>query len=153
MLLGFAPWMQLTMHGFNLLHQFWIHTPFVKRMGFLEYFLNTPSHHRVHHGVNDIYIDRNYAGALIIWDRLFGALETASSDQVALLGIEPDAKAGTVLITGDSLSYLAALSYVLNLSQVDGLTGVQLVRHEAKANDLRGAVGFTVSAAWNGARK
>lgn len=87
------------------------------------------------------------------WERLFGALETASSDQVALLGIEPDAKAGTVVITGDSKSYLAALSYVLNLSQVDGLTGVQLVRHEAKANDPRGAVGFTVSAAWNGARK
>jgi sterol desaturase/sphingolipid hydroxylase (fatty acid hydroxylase superfamily) len=72
MLLGFAPWMQLLVHGFNLLHQFWIHTPFVKRMGFLEYFLNTPSHHRVHHGVNDKYIDRNYAGALIVWDRLFG---------------------------------------------------------------------------------
>ena len=87
------------------------------------------------------------------WERLFGALETASSDQVALLGIEPDAKAGTVLITADSKSYLAALSYVLNLSQVEGLTGVQLVRHEAKANDPRGAVSFTVSAAWNGARK
>jgi len=87
------------------------------------------------------------------WERLFGALEAAASDQVALLGIEPDAKAGTVVITGDSKSYLAALSYVLNLSQVEGLSGVQLVRHEAKANDPRGAVSFTVSAAWNGARK
>ncbi len=87
------------------------------------------------------------------WERLFGALEAASSDQVALLGLEPDAKAGTVLITGDSKSYLAALSYVLNLSQVEGLSGVQLVRHEAKASDPRGAVSFTVSAAWNGARK
>lgn len=87
------------------------------------------------------------------WERLFGALETASSDQVALLGIEPDAKAGTVVITGDSKSYLAALSYVLNLSQAEGLTGVQLVRHEAQANDPRGAVSFAVSAAWNGARK
>ena len=73
MLLGFAPWMQLMMHGFNLLYQFWIHTPFVKRMGALEYVLNTPSHHRVHHGVNDIYLDRNYAGVLIIWDRIFGS--------------------------------------------------------------------------------
>jgi hypothetical protein len=87
------------------------------------------------------------------WNRLFGALESASNDEVALLGIEPDAKAGTVLITGDSKSYLAALSYVLNLSQVEGLSGVQLVRHEAKAGDPRGAVSFTVSAAWNGARK
>ena len=87
------------------------------------------------------------------WQRLFGALETASSDQVALLGVEPDAKAGTVLITGDSQSYLAALSYVLNLSHAEGLSGVQLVRHEAKANDPRGAVSFSVSAAWNGAQR
>ena len=69
------------------------------------------------------------------WDRLFGALESASNDQVALLGIEPDPKAGTVLITGDSKNYLAALSYVLNLSKAEGLGGVQLVRHEAKSND------------------
>ena len=73
MLLGFAPWMFALMHGFNLIYQFWIHTRFVKRMGFLEYILNTPSHHRVHHGVNNPYLDKNYAGVLIIWDRLFGS--------------------------------------------------------------------------------
>lgn len=73
MLLGFAPWMFALMHGFNLIYQFWIHTRFVKRMGWLEYVLNTPSHHRVHHGVNNPYLDKNYAGVLIIWDRLFGS--------------------------------------------------------------------------------
>ena len=73
MLLGFAPWMFAVMHGFNLIYQFWIHTRFIDRLGWLEYVLNTPSHHRVHHGVNDAYIDRNYAGVLIIWDRLFGS--------------------------------------------------------------------------------
>jgi len=73
MLLGFAPWMFALMHGFNLIYQFWIHTRFVKRMGFLEYILNTPSHHRLHHGVNNPYLDKNYAGVLIIWDRLFGS--------------------------------------------------------------------------------
>ena len=72
MLLGFAPWMFFIMHGFNLIYQFWIHTKFIKSLGPLEYILNTPSHHRVHHGVNDQYIDKNYAGALIIWDRIFG---------------------------------------------------------------------------------
>jgi len=72
MLLGFAPWMFALMHGFNLIYQFWIHTRFVKRLGPLEYVFNTPSHHRVHHGVNDRYLDKNYAGALIIWDRMFG---------------------------------------------------------------------------------
>lgn len=72
MLLGFAPWMFFIMHGFNLIYQFWIHTKFIKSLGPLEYILNTPSHHRVHHGINDQYLDKNYAGALIIWDRIFG---------------------------------------------------------------------------------
>lgn len=73
MLLGFAPWMFALMHGFNLIYQFWIHTKLIKRLGPLEWILNTPSHHRVHHGVNNAYLDKNYAGVLIIWDRLFGS--------------------------------------------------------------------------------
>jgi sterol desaturase/sphingolipid hydroxylase (fatty acid hydroxylase superfamily) len=72
MLLGFAPWMFFVMHGLNLLYQFYIHTRFVKRLGFLESFMNTPSHHRVHHGANDVYLDKNYAGVLIVWDKMFG---------------------------------------------------------------------------------
>lgn len=72
MLLGFAPWMFALMHGFNLIYQFWVHTKFIDRLGWLEYVMNTPSHHRVHHGVNEQYLDKNYAGALIIWDRMFG---------------------------------------------------------------------------------
>jgi sterol desaturase/sphingolipid hydroxylase (fatty acid hydroxylase superfamily) len=80
MLLGFAPWMFALMHGFNLIYQFWIHTRFVKRLGWAEYVLNTPSHHRVHHGVNDAYLDRNYAGVLIIWDRLCGTFVDESEE-------------------------------------------------------------------------
>ncbi|XP_071239026.1 alkylglycerol monooxygenase-like isoform X2 [Salvelinus alpinus] len=57
---------------FNLLYQFWIHTEVIRDMGPLEWVLNTPSHHRVHHGRNEYCIDKNYGGALIIWDRLFG---------------------------------------------------------------------------------
>jgi hypothetical protein len=87
------------------------------------------------------------------WEKLFGALESAANDQVALLGIEPDPKAGTVVISGDSKDYLAALSYVLNLSQAEALTRVQLVRHEVKGNDPRGPVSFAVSAAWSEARQ
>ena len=86
------------------------------------------------------------------WDRLFAALESAASDQVALLGIEPDPKAGTVVISGDSKDYLAALSYVLNLSRAEALNRVQLVRHEVKANDPQAPVSFAVSAGWNEAR-
>jgi len=73
MLIGFAPWMFALMHGFNIIYQFWIHTTFINRLGPLEYVLNTPSHHRVHHGVNNLYLDKNYAGVLIIWDKLFGS--------------------------------------------------------------------------------
>ncbi|CAL8247632.1 unnamed protein product [Lota lota] len=57
---------------FNLLYQFWIHTEVIKDLGPLEWILNTPSHHRVHHGRNLYCIDKNYGGVLIIWDRLFG---------------------------------------------------------------------------------
>lgn len=73
MLLGFAPWMFAVMHGFNLIYQFWIHTKLIDKLGWFEYIFNTPSHHRVHHGVNNPYLDKNYAGVLIIWDRLFGS--------------------------------------------------------------------------------
>lgn len=83
------------------------------------------------------------------WAKLFSALEAAASDQVALLAIEPDAKSGKVLISGDSKDYLAALSYVLNLSKTSGLADVQLVRHEVKKNDPQHAVSFQVSAAWS----
>jgi sterol desaturase/sphingolipid hydroxylase (fatty acid hydroxylase superfamily) len=62
-------------HALNLIYQFWIHTRAVEKLGPLELVLNTPSHHRVHHGVNPEYQDRNYAGVLIIWDRLFGTFE------------------------------------------------------------------------------
>jgi hypothetical protein len=81
------------------------------------------------------------------WDKLFGALESAASEQVALLSIQPDPKAGTVLISGDSKDYLAALTYVLNLSQAESLSRVHLARHETRPDATR-TVGFSVSAAW-----
>lgn len=74
-LVGFDPIMFLTLSSFNTLYQFWIHTRAIKSMGPLEWILNTPSHHRVHHGSNPKYIDRNHAGTLIIWDRLFGTFQ------------------------------------------------------------------------------
>lgn len=74
-LIGFSPVMFITVSSFNTLYQFWIHTRHIGRLGFLEWFLNTPSHHRVHHGKNPQYIDRNHGGMLIIWDRIFGTFE------------------------------------------------------------------------------
>ncbi len=73
--LGFDPVMILTAYALNLIYQFWIHTELIDRLGPLEWVLNTPSHHRVHHGTNLQYLDRNHAGMLIVWDRLFGTFE------------------------------------------------------------------------------
>jgi sterol desaturase/sphingolipid hydroxylase (fatty acid hydroxylase superfamily) len=71
-LLGFEPWMILTQQAVSLLYQYWLHTESIGRLGPLELVLNTPSHHRVHHGTNPEYLDRNHGGILILWDRLFG---------------------------------------------------------------------------------
>jgi sterol desaturase/sphingolipid hydroxylase (fatty acid hydroxylase superfamily) len=74
--LGFKTEWFLLMGAFNLLYQFWIHTEVIKNMpSWYEYLFNTPSHHRVHHGRNPEYIDRNHAGTLMIWDRMFGTFE------------------------------------------------------------------------------
>jgi len=71
-LIGVEPLMILAVQGISLVYQFWIHTELIDRMGPFENFFNTPSHHRVHHGRNVRYLDRNHGGILIIWDRLFG---------------------------------------------------------------------------------
>jgi sterol desaturase/sphingolipid hydroxylase (fatty acid hydroxylase superfamily) len=74
--LGLPPWMILLQQSISLLYQFFIHT---ERVGALwrpvELVMNTPSHHRVHHGANPQYLDKNYGGILIVWDRLFGTFE------------------------------------------------------------------------------
>ncbi len=74
--LGFKTEWFLLMGAFNLLYQFWIHTEVIKNMPrWFEYLFNTPSHHRVHHGRNPKYIDRNHAATLMIWDRIFGTFQ------------------------------------------------------------------------------
>ncbi len=74
-LLGIHPLVIVTTHSLNLIYQFWIHTELIGRLGPLEWVLNTPSHHRVHHGRNVRYLDRNHGGILIVWDRLFGTFQ------------------------------------------------------------------------------
>jgi sterol desaturase/sphingolipid hydroxylase (fatty acid hydroxylase superfamily) len=73
-LIGFPPAMVFFCAGLNLIYQFWIHTEAIKRMPrWFEAVMNTPSHHRVHHGVNPRYLDANYAGVFIVWDKMFGS--------------------------------------------------------------------------------
>jgi hypothetical protein len=72
---------------FSLLYQFWLHTELVPRLGWLEWVLNTPSHHRVHHASNPEYLDRNFGGTLIVFDRLFGTFVAQRPDLPCRYGL------------------------------------------------------------------
>lgn len=88
MLIGFHPVMVLFVGGLNLIYQFWIHTEAVARMPrWFEAIMNTPSHHRVHHAVNPRYLDTNYAGVFIIWDRMFGTFTPELASERPRYGI------------------------------------------------------------------
>ncbi len=86
-LIGFDPGMVIFFSGLSLIYQFWIHTEAITRLGPLEWVLNTPSHHRVHHARNPRYLDRNYAGVLIVWDRLFGTFEPETAAEPPRYGL------------------------------------------------------------------
>jgi sterol desaturase/sphingolipid hydroxylase (fatty acid hydroxylase superfamily) len=74
-IIGFSPAQIILMDEIAFFYQLFLHTDTMKSWGFLELFMNTPSHHRVHHGKNPQYLDKNYAAVLIIWDRFFGTFE------------------------------------------------------------------------------
>ena len=87
-LFGVPPGMLLTVGGINLVYQFWIHTEAIDRMPrWFEAVMNTPSHHRVHHATNPRYLDRNYAGVFIVWDRLLGTFTPERADDPVQYGI------------------------------------------------------------------
>ena len=86
-LFGFRPEWILFQQAVSLIYQFFIHTEQVHKLGPLEWVFNTPSHHRVHHAVNTRYLDRNHAGILIVWDRLFGTFVEESEDDPPVYGI------------------------------------------------------------------
>jgi sterol desaturase/sphingolipid hydroxylase (fatty acid hydroxylase superfamily) len=85
--IGFPPLMVLMFSAISLVYQFWIHTEIIGRMGPLEWVMNTPSHHRVHHAINAKYLDANYAGVLIIWDRMFGTFVPEADEDRPRYGI------------------------------------------------------------------
>jgi hypothetical protein len=74
--------------GFSLFYQDWLHTQAIRRMpAWFEYLFNTPSHHRVHHASNPQYVDRNYGGILMVWDRLFGTFARERDDEPCRYGL------------------------------------------------------------------
>lgn len=94
-LVGIEPALIETARGINLLYQFWIHTDAIGRLGPIEKLLNSPSHHRVHHGSNRQYLDRNHGSILIIWDRLFGTFEP--EDEPVVYGLTKNINSHNVL--------------------------------------------------------
>jgi sterol desaturase/sphingolipid hydroxylase (fatty acid hydroxylase superfamily) len=87
-LIGFPPEMVIFVGGLNLIYQFWIHTEVIHLMPrWFEAVMNTPSHHRVHHATNPRYLDRNYAGVFIVWDKWLGSFEPERDDDAPRYGI------------------------------------------------------------------
>jgi len=89
-LLGLHPDLIASARGINLLYQYWFHTDVIRRLGPFEAVFNTPSHHRVHHGSNPQYLDRNHGSILIVWDRLFGTFER--EDEPVVYGLTKNIK-------------------------------------------------------------
>jgi sterol desaturase/sphingolipid hydroxylase (fatty acid hydroxylase superfamily) len=85
--LGFSPVAVLAVVAANLLYQFWLHAAWIPRLGPLEWVFNTPSHHRVHHACNPEYLDCNYGGVLIVFDRLFGSFVQERDDITIRYGL------------------------------------------------------------------
>ena len=91
LLIGFPVEMVLFVGGINLIYQFWIHTEMIGRMPrWFEAVMNTPSHHRVHHATNPRYLDKNYAGVFIVWDKWFGTFIEEREDDRPRYGIVKD---------------------------------------------------------------
>jgi sterol desaturase/sphingolipid hydroxylase (fatty acid hydroxylase superfamily) len=121
-LLGIHPLVMMTAQAISLFYQFFLHTERIGRLGPLEWVLNTPSHHRVHHGKNLPYLDKNYGGILIVWDRLFGTFEAEG---------EP-VRFGLTHVVPVDKGVLHAFSHEL----------VDLARDVVTARSLRRALGF-----------
>ncbi|MBB6340458.1 sterol desaturase/sphingolipid hydroxylase (fatty acid hydroxylase superfamily) [Pseudomonas fluvialis] len=86
-LVGVPPLVFLTVAALNLLYQFWVHTRHIPKLGWFEWVFVSPSNHRVHHAQNPVYMDRNYGGVFIIWDRLFGTFQEELDEEPVIFGV------------------------------------------------------------------
>jgi sterol desaturase/sphingolipid hydroxylase (fatty acid hydroxylase superfamily) len=96
-LLGFPPEVIVVVHTLDSFYQFWIHTEYIGKLPRpIEFLMNTPSHHRVHHGSDAKYLDRNYGGVFIIWDRLFGTFK--AEEERPIYGITKNITSHNVIV-------------------------------------------------------
>lgn len=90
--LGFPPEMFITVGALNLVYQFWVHTRHIPKLGWFEWVFVSPSNHRVHHAQNRVYVDRNYGGVFIVWDRWFGSFQEELDSDPVVFGIRTPLK-------------------------------------------------------------
>lgn len=121
--LGFRPQIVLTAFAINLLYQFWLHATWIPRLGWLEYVFNTPSAHRVHHASNPRYLDANFGGVLIVFDRLFGTYVAEAPDEPCRYGLVHP-------IPGH------------NLWRIEFQTWLELLRDVVRARSVRDALAY-----------
>ena len=86
-LIGVPSYVMVSVASINLIYQFWVHSRHIPKLGWYELFFVTPSNHRVHHAQNDIYIDKNYGGVFIVWDRLFSTFQEEQENEECIYGI------------------------------------------------------------------
>ena len=123
--LGVRPRLIETSRALNLIYQYWIHTDTIRTLGPAEEFLNTPSHHRVHHGSNERYLDRNHGGILISWDRLFGTFQREQADDPVVYGLTTNVES-------------------FNLATVSGHEYRDMFRDVARSTNWRDRLGFVL---------
>ena len=116
-IVGFEPLHIIMMQAISLIYQFFQHTDLVYKLGFLELFMNTPSHHRVHHAVQAKYLDRNHAGIFIIWDKMFGTFVAEDDDIKPVYGI-------TNNINSHNPLYIASHEYTNIFSDIKKTKGL-----------------------------
>lgn len=115
-IVGVSPKVVAVLAPIHLFAQFWYHTRLIGKLGFLEYIIVTPSHHRVHHAINDEYIDKNYAPIFILWDRFFGTFQEELDEVPAVYGIKKPAKTwNPILINFQHIWQLMKDAYHTNL--------------------------------------
>ncbi len=141
-LLGLNPLAVSGMLAVNLFYQFWLHTEMVGHLGPLEWLLNTPSHHRVHHASNPEYLDRNYGGIVIFWDRLFGTFAAEEARTPIVYGlVHPLRSLNPFRIAfhewwAMSRDFIRARSWRARLGQLFGRPGASLASAAAPPRPL-----------------
>lgn len=115
-LFGVPPWMILASGGLNLIYQYWIHTEAIRSLPrWFSFIFNTPAYHRVHHASNPRYLDKNYGGVLIVWDRLFGTFQ--AEDEQPVYGLTKNISSFNPLV----IAFHEYVAIVRDIKQAKGL--------------------------------